>query len=49
MSKEMGIRALELFSGIGGQALALKTAGVNTIGQCEIDDANCDIWRANME
>ena len=48
MSK-MGIRALELFSGIGGQALALKTAGVKTIGYCEIDDVNCDILRANME
>ena len=49
MSREMRIRALELFAGIGGQALALKTAGVKTIGYCEIDDVNCDILRANME
>ena len=45
----MRIRALELFAGIGGQALALKAAGVKTIGYCEIDDVNCDILRANME
>ena len=44
----MRIRALELFAGIGGQALALKAAGVKTIGYCEIDDVNCDILRANM-
>ena len=45
----MRIRALELFAGIGGQALALKAAGVKTIGYCEIDDVNCDILRASME
>ena len=49
MSRKMRIRALELFAGIGGQALALKAAGVKTIGYCEIDDVNCDILRANME
>ena len=30
------ITALELFSGVGGEAIALKEAGVKTIGYCEI-------------
>ena len=32
------ITALELFSGIGGEAIALKEAGVKTIGYCEINE-----------
>ena len=39
------MRCLDLFSGIGGQALALKAAGVKTIGYCEIDKRNAEILR----
>ena len=31
------VNALELFAGIGGEALALKALGIRTIGYCEID------------
>lgn len=31
------VHALELFAGIGGEALALKALGIQTVGYCEID------------
>ena len=43
------MRCLDLFSGIGGQALALKWAGIKTIGYCELDKRNVDILRSNMD
>ena len=43
------ITALELFSGIGGEAIALKEAGVKTIGYCEINEGSAAILRNNME
>ena len=45
----MQITALELFAGIGGEALALKAAGVRTIGYCELDKRSAAILRSNMK
>lgn len=43
------ITALELFSGVGGEAIALKEAGVKTIGYCEINEGSAAILRNNMK
>ena len=43
------ITASELFSGIGGEAIALKEAGVKTIGYCEINEGSAAILRNNMK
>lgn len=42
------MRALELFSGIGGGSLALKAAGVRTVAYCEKDPFCQAVLRSNM-
>ena len=42
------IKVLELFAGIGGQALALKSAGMKTIGYCEKNPWSHAVLQSNM-
>ena len=43
------VRALELFAGVGGASLALKAAGVRTIGYCESHPPSRAVLKSNME
>ena len=43
------ITALELFSGVGGEAIALKEASVKTIGYCKINEGSAAILRNSMK
>ena len=42
------MRALSLFSGIGGFDLALKRKGIELIGACEIDKFARQIYEKNF-
>ena len=44
----MLVKVLELFAGIGGQALALKSAGIKTMAYCEISPWNRAVLESNM-
>ena len=46
--KEMPLRALELFAGIGGGSLAIRAAGVRTAAYCELDPWNQKVLASNM-
>ncbi len=42
------MKHLDLFSGIGGFALAAKWAGIETVAFCEIDDFACKVLKKNF-
>lgn len=42
------MRHLDLFSGIGGFALAARWAGIETVAFCEIDDFACKVLNKNF-
>ena len=42
------MKHLDLFSGIGGFALAAKWAGIETVAFCEIDDFACKVLNKNF-
>jgi hypothetical protein len=42
------MRALELFAGVGGASLALRAAGVRTIGYCESNPTSQAVLKHNM-
>ena len=44
----MPTRALELFAGIGGGSLALKSMGIETVAYCEVDPWCQSVLLTNM-
>ena len=46
--RQMPLRVFELFAGIGGGSLALKAAGMRTVGYCEKDPFCQAVLRSNM-
>jgi len=46
--EDFSLKHLDLFSGIGGFALAAQWAGIETVAFCEIDDFACKVLNKNF-
>ena len=46
--EDLKLKHLDLFSGIGGFALAAQWAGIETVAFCEIDDFACKVLNKNF-
>ena len=46
--EDLNLKHLDLFSGIGGFALAAQWAGIETVAFCEIDDFACKVLNKNF-
>lgn len=43
------IKAIDLFSGLGGGSLGLRKAGVKVLGGVDIDEAACEFYEKNLQ